>query len=178
SKAFVNGHPATAAMLREIGARLIEIHGQHASQSLLRPDGQRALLDARAGLGTLVRETGQAWARLREARAELEAAEAASRDLQLERERIAWQVDELDRLELAEGECQSLTEDHARLANAAEVIDAAQQASDALAGEVDAVSTRLHRILSRLRGFLDADPRLADVVEMLDSAAIQVDEAA
>lgn len=178
SKAFVNGHPATAAMLREIGARLIEIHGQHASQSLLRPEGQRALLDAHAGLGTLVRETGQAWARLREARAELEAAEAASRDLQLERERIAWQVDELARLEPAEGEWQSLTEDHARLSNAAELIDAAQQASDALAGEDDAVSTRLHRILSRLRGLLDADPRLADVVEMLDSAAIQVDEAA
>jgi DNA repair protein RecN (Recombination protein N) len=178
SKALVNGHPATAAMLREIGSRLIEIHGQHASQSLLRPEGQRALLDAHAGLGELLRQTGQAWARLREARAELEAAEAASRDNQLERERIAWQVDEIARLDPVAGEWPSLAEDHARLSHAAELIDAAQQASDALAGEDDAVSTRLHRILSRLRGLLGADPRLADVVEMLDSAAIQVDEAA
>src|SRR5512138_1892566 len=61
SKALVNGHPATAAILREIGSRLIEIHGQHASQSLLRPEGQRALLDAHAGLGELLRQTGQAW---------------------------------------------------------------------------------------------------------------------
>lgn len=178
SKALVNGHPATAAMLREIGSRLIEIHGQHASQSLLRPEGQRALLDAHAGLGELLRQTGQAWARLREARAELEAAETASRDNQLERERIAWQVDEIARLDPVAGEWPSLAEDHARLSHAAELIDAAQQASDALAGEDDAVSTRLHRILSRLRGLLGADPRLADVVEMLDSAAIQVDEAA
>ncbi|MEB2320160.1 MAG: DNA repair protein RecN [Pseudomonadota bacterium] len=178
SKALVNGHPATAAILRELGARLIEIHGQHASQSLLRPEGQRALLDAHAGLGALLRETGQAWARLREARLELEAAEANSREFQLERERIAWQVDEIGRLEPVAGEWESLSEDHARLSNAAELIDVTGQASEALAGDDGAISTRLHRILGRLRGLLDADPRLANVVEMLDSAAIQVDEAA
>ncbi len=178
SKALVNGHPATAALLREIGARLLEIHGQHASQSLLRPEGQRALLDAHAGLGELLRDTGRAWARLREARAELEAAEASSRDDQLERERIAWQVDEIGRLDPVAGEWETLSEDHSRLSHAAELIDAAQQASDALAGDDDAVSTRLHRILTRLRGLLGADPRLAETVEMLDSAAIQVDEAA
>ncbi len=178
SKALVNGHPATAAMLREIGAHLLEIHGQHASQSLLRPEGQRALLDAHAGLGTLLRETGQAWARLREARAELEAAEAGSREVQLERERIAWQVDEIGRIEPVAGEWETLSEDHERLSHAAELIDGAQQASDALAGDDEAISTRLHRILARLRALLGADPRLGDVVEMLDSAAIQVDEAA
>lgn len=178
SKALVNGHPATAAMLREIGARLLEIHGQHASQSLLRPEGQRALLDAHAGLGALLRETGHAWARLREARAELEAAEASSREIQLERERIAWQVDEIGRLEPVAGEWETLAEDHERLSHAAELIDGTQQAGDALAGDDDAISTRLHRILARLRSLLDADPRLDDVVQMLDSAAIQVDEAA
>src|SRR5690606_37446752 len=141
-------------------------------------EGQRALLDAHAGLGGLLRDTGQAWARLREARAELDAAEASSRDKQLERERIAWQGDEIGRLEPAPGEWEVLSEDHARLSHAAELIEGAQQASDALAGEEDAVSTRLHRILTRLRALLDADPRLAEMVEMLDSAAIQVDEAA
>ena len=50
SRALVNGQPATAALLREIGERLVDIHGQHAAQSLLRPDGQRLLLDAFAGL--------------------------------------------------------------------------------------------------------------------------------
>ncbi|MFA7503916.1 MAG: DNA repair protein RecN [Burkholderiaceae bacterium] len=178
SKALVNGHPTTAAMLRELGARLLEIHGQHASQSLLRPEGQRALLDAHAGLGALLRETGQAWARLRDARAELAGAEANSREFQLERERIAWQVDEIARLEPTADEWAKLSQDHERLSHAAELIDASQQASDALAGDDEAISTRLHRILGRLRGLLAVEPRLADVVEMLDSAAIQVDEAA
>lgn len=178
SRAFVNGHPSTAAMLRELGGRLLEIHGQHASQALLRPDGQRALLDAHAGLGALLHEVGQAWSRLRDARSALEAAEAGSRENQLERERVAWQVDELARASPVAGEWETLNADQLRLSHAAELLEGTRQASEALVEADDSVASRLHQMLAILRPLLRADERLADAVEMLDSAVIQIDEAA
>ena len=178
SRALINGNPATAALLREIGERLVDIHGQHAAQSLLRADGQRRLLDAYAALDDQTGAAGEAWARWRAMARELEAAETGQRELALERDRLAWQVGELDRLKLAPGEWQQLEDEQKRLAHAASLIEGARGAADALADDDDALAGRLHQILQRLRPLAAIDSRLDEVITMLDSAAIQVGEAA
>ena len=178
SRALVNGHPATAALLREIGERLVDIHGQHAAQSLLRTDGQRLLLDAFAGLDEQVLALGQAWAAWRELARGLEAAESGQRELALERERLAWQSEELGRLRLAPGEWETLNDEQKRLAHAASLIEGTRGAADALADSDEALSHRLHQIVQRLRPLASIDARLGEPLELLDGAAIQIDEAA
>ena len=178
SRALVNGNPATATLLRELGERLVDIHGQHAAQSLLRADGQRMLLDAYAGLGESVRAVGEAWAGWRGLARDLEAAEGGQRELALERERLAWQAGELERLRLAPGEWEQLNEEQKRLAHAAALIEGTRGAAEALADSDDAVSTRLHQLLQRLRPLAAIDERLREALELLDGAVIQVDEAA
>lgn len=178
SRALVNGNPATATLLRELGERLVDIHGQHAAQSLLRADGQRMLLDAYAGLGESVRAVGEAWTGWRGLARDLEAAEGGQRELALERERLAWQAGELERLRLAPGEWEQLNEEQKRLAHAASLIEGTRGAAEALADSDDAVSTRLHQLLQRLRPLAAIDERLREALELLDGAVIQVDEAA
>jgi DNA repair protein RecN (Recombination protein N) len=178
SRALINGTPATATLLRELGEQLVDIHGQHASQSLLRPDGQRLLLDAFGGLNEHARAVSVAWAAWRALARDLEAAETGQRELALERDRLAWQVGELERLRMAPGEWEALNEEQKRLAHAASLIEGTQGAADALADGDDALSRRLHQLLQRLRPLAAIDARLGEAVEMLDSAVIQIDEAA
>jgi hypothetical protein len=99
SRAFVNGHAATVAQLREIGELLVDIHGQHAHQSLLRAQSQRELLDAYAGAQDLAAQVAgahRAWADLRARHA---AAISDARALQSERETLTWKAGELSRLQ-------------------------------------------------------------------------------
>jgi DNA repair protein RecN (Recombination protein N) len=178
SRALINGHPATATLLREMGERLIDIHGQHAAQSMLRADGQRRLLDAFAGLDDDVRALGRLFAHWRGQAADLEAAESNERGLALERERLEWQVGELAQLKLAPGEWDALNAEQKRLANAAALIDGARGGAAMLADDDDALASRLHHLIQKLRPLAVLDARLANCVEMLEGASIQVDEAA
>jgi len=178
SRALINGQPATAALLREVGERLVDIHGQHAAQSLLRPDGQRLLLDAFAGLEAEVQAVAGAHADWRSAARDLDEAEQHSRELTLERERLEWQVSELAQLRLAPGEWEELGAEQKRLAHAASLIEGASDASQLLSESDDAVSARLHQLLSRLRPLAQIDERLQAALELLDGACIQLDEAA
>ena len=123
SRGFINGHTATINQLREAGERLVDIHGQHAHQSLLKAEFQRLVLDAHAGLTPLAQEVGEAyrdWQRLCRARLDHEH-NAAARDV--EREQLAWQVEELSRLALAPGEWEAIQSEHGRLAHAASLIE-------------------------------------------------------
>jgi len=178
SRALVNGHPATAALAREIGERLVDIHGQHAAQSLLRSDGQRLLLDSYAGLAAPARMVAEDFGRWRALARELEAAEHGGRELALERDRIAWQVEELGQLRLEANEWETLGVEQKRLAHAAALIEGASGAADALAESDQALSAQLHPIVQRLRSLAAIDPRLGEALAMLESASIQVDEAA
>ena len=102
SRAQINGHPATATQLREIGARLVEIHGQHAAQSLLRNDGQRSLLDR---IGHIpLQPLAKAHAQWRERTEQLESAPQGEREHALERARLQWQADQLDEVAPGSGE--------------------------------------------------------------------------
>src|SRR5262245_30517154 len=131
SRAFVNGTAATVQQLAEVSERLVDIHGQHAHQSLTKPAAQRALLDAHAGLEPLARDVAAAfreWQRLARARADYET-NAAARTA--ERDGIAWQVDELKKLGLKAGEWEGVQAEQTRLAHAASLIEGAQAAIEA-----------------------------------------------
>ena len=177
SRALVNGHPATVSQLREIGETLVEVHGQHASQSLLRPDGQRTLLDRFAGAAGELAALGQAHAAWRGLERELERARSGERELTLERERLQWQVDELAQVAPVPGEWEELAAEQKRLANAASLIEGARGLADSLADGDDAIADRLHAMQHRLRPLAAVDATLAPVLEMLETAAIQASEA-
>lgn len=178
SRAFVNGHTATVNQLREIGERLVDIHGQHAHQSLLKAEAQRQILDAHAGLVTLAgetRDTYREWQRLCRWRLDQET-NASARDA--ERERLDWQVEELARLQLAPGEWEAVQSEHGRLAHAASLIEGVRGAIDSLSESEGAALGVLSGTLSRLRPLTEFDGALRDTIVLLESGEAQLREAA
>jgi DNA repair protein RecN (Recombination protein N) len=176
SKAFINGVPVPVAQLREVGDFLVDIHGQHAHQLLLKPTAQRSLLDDFGGHD--VQPVANAHRLLREAQQLLDAAQSGAKALQLERERLAWQLDELDRLAPKAGEWAQIEAEHKRLAHSAALMQAAGEAVTALIERDNALTTELDTLHHNLSAQLAVDPRLKDVVQALDDARIQAKEAA
>ncbi|MEY4651447.1 MAG: putative repair ATPase [Pseudomonadota bacterium] len=176
SRAWINGVPATATQLREAGDRLVDIHGQHAWQSLTRPDAVRALLDAYAGTGTQALSTlWQAW---RAAQKTLADAQAAQDTLQRERERLAWQIGEVDKLAPGTDEWDELNASHTRLAHAQSLLDAAQSALDALQDEDGGATARLAQARTALQGQEHLEPDFAALAEVIASSLAQAEDAA
>lgn len=178
SRGFINGRAATAAQLREAGEFLVDIHGQHEHQSFTRAAAQRALLDGYGGLLDAVAEVAslhRAWQQKRENRVAFEANAAV---FAAEREQLEWQVKELAALKLGADEWPELTAEHSRLAHAASLIEAAQGAVDALAEGEGASLSQLSAVTTRLEGLVEHDPKLREILEALESARIQLQEAA
>ena len=177
SRAFINGSPATATQLRELGDLLLDIHGQHAWQSLTRPDAVRQLLDGYAQADTRpVRLAWQAW---REARQALDDARRAQDTLATERERLAWQIGELDKLAPGEQEWEELNTQHGRLSNAQALMDAAQQANALLEGDEQAGAlTLLARASQSLSELALVEPEFQALADVLASAQAQAEDAA
>ncbi|WYX60859.1 DNA repair protein RecN [Achromobacter xylosoxidans] len=177
SRAYINGTPATVAQLRELGDSLVDIHGQHAHQSLMRPEAQRDLLDAHGGHGELRQEVAQAWKQWRALARQLELAEKDAAGLAAERERLQWQVDELDRLGLAPDEWDALQSEHTRLSHSQSLLDGATQILDALDGEGDSAHHRLTAANQRIQQMLRHDTGLQGIYDELESARIAISEA-
>ncbi|MEN9539532.1 MAG: putative repair ATPase [Pseudomonadota bacterium] len=130
NRAWINGSPCTVGQLRELGEQLLDIHGQHAWQSLTRPASVRALLDAYGEIDTSNMQA--AWTEWRTAQAALASALASQDSLQSELERLQWQVGEVDKLAPTEHEWPELNAEHSRLAHAQALIEAAQAALGSL----------------------------------------------
>lgn len=177
SRAYINGTPATVAQLRELGDSLVDIHGQHAHQSLMRPEAQRDLLDAHGGHGELRQGVAQAWKQWRALARQLELAEKDAAGLAAERERLQWQVDELDRLGLAPDEWDALQSEHTRLSHSQSLLDGATQILDALDGEGDSAHHRLTAANQRIQQMLRHDTGLQGTYDELESARIAISEA-
>jgi DNA repair protein RecN (Recombination protein N) len=178
SRAFINGTAATLAQLREVGEMLVDIHGQHAHQLLMRPDAQRELFDTHAGLTETAATVTRAWKSWREKIQAVEHAQTRDRELQLERERLAWQLTELDKLSPQPGEWEEVNTEHRRLSHSANLIDGVQGALSALSESDEAMITHLASIVSKVRDLADIDPALNDVLAALEPAEIQLQEAA
>jgi len=178
SRAFVNGRAATLAQLGELGAKLLDLHGQHAHQALARGEAQRALLDAFGGQSSLVDAVGNAWRTWRDALARHERAADVEASLAAERELLEERRRALAELAMQPDEWVSLGAAQRRLANAAALIEASAQAEEAVSGADDAIAHRLARVVQQLTSASHDDAALADVVALLAPASIQLDEAA
>jgi len=178
SKAFINGAAATLAQLREVGEQLVDIHGQHAHQLLLRPDAQRLLFDAHAGLTQQAGAVAESWRAWRACVRQREAVEQQSREMQLERERLEWQVGELEKLAPQPGEWDEIQAEYNRLSHAAGLIEGSRAALDALSESDGSVLSALGSLVHRVGQLADLDPALRDVLAALEPAQLQAEEAA
>ena len=126
SKAFINGSAVTLAQLRELGESLIDVHGQHAHQSLLRPAAQLELLDEHGGLTTERNSVAAAFKAWKEAQTAREQAEQMAASAVAEQERLQWMVEELDAFAPQPGEWEEITAEHKRLSHAAGLLEGAR----------------------------------------------------
>ena len=178
SRAYLNGMPVTAGQLRELGEFLADIHGQHAHHALLKLDSQRQMLDAQSGLLALAREVAglfRAWQAARQSR---QAAEKNAEALSSERELLQYQEQELRALNFDLEAWSDLNQEHARLANAAALLEGAGSTLDALRDGDQPLAGEVSRLASRLGDLAAYDPEMGVVSELLSEATIRLEEAA
>ena len=176
SRAWVNGSAATVAQLREASAHLVEIHGQHAWQSLMRPSGARALLDEQAGVDTLALD--EAWRARRAALDALEQARTQADARARECERLQWQLAEIEKLAPHPQEWEALQGEHTRLSHAQSLLEAAREALETLTEGEPAVDTLLDRAAAALAEAGRHDPNLGAVAQVLRDAQAPLQDAA
>jgi DNA repair protein RecN (Recombination protein N) len=176
SRAWIAGSPATVAQLKELGEWLVDIHGQHAWQSLARPASVRALLDGYAGIDTAPLQ--RAWDTWRTRQQALEAARAQAGELERERERLAWQIGELDKLAPGDDEWDDLNAEHQRLAHAQTILDGVQSAIHALSDADDSAQSQVDRAVEALQAAAAYDERLGNALEVLQAAQAELADAA
>jgi DNA repair protein RecN (Recombination protein N) len=177
SKAFINGSAATLAQLKALGEYLVDIHGQHAHQSLSKAETQRELLDAFAEAQPLVvgvNEAFKAWSQAHKAHA---LAVMQSSVLAQERERLLWQTQDLEALQPKQGEWLDLSSRHSRLANAAELIIKTQSAVDTLVDSDHDILSQLAQIKNSLIKLSSLDDGLNETIDMLAAAETEISEA-
>jgi len=177
SRAYLNGSPVTVQQLREVAESLVDIHGQHAHQSLLRGEAQRALLDAHARLQPLLAEVAAAWRSWREARTMLDTASSGLEALTAEREQLDWQVRELQALGFSAEEWLALNDEHKRLAHAASLVEGVRFSLQVLAEGDAACQAQVGAVANRLECLSEYDPALSEVAFLVQSARTEISEA-
>jgi DNA repair protein RecN (Recombination protein N) len=178
SRAYVNGTPSPAQLLREIGEYLVDIYGQHAHQSLLKRDVQRSLLDDSGEYREIletVRNSYQDWSQADRELAEL-SGHGEDHDARLAL--LQYQVQELEALAPEPSETEALEEEHKRLANASRIMETAQKVLNLLSEDEAAISNGIDHVLHEMQGLLRFDQGLSPIAELLENASIQINEAA
>jgi len=176
SRGFINGRSATLQQMREVGEWLLDIHGQHAHQSLLRPAVQCDLLDGYASALALAQEVAELYRSWQAAhRRRIEASEQAGA-LQAERELLQFQHDELQVLDFDPALWVETQAEHARRSHAAALLEAAAFGVETLDEAETASLTQLNAVLVRLRDAANYDARLGDILKMLESAQAELQE--
>ncbi len=179
SKGFINGRPVAMQMLRELGELLVDIHGQHEHQSLLKRPAQRQVLDAYAGVTGAVAALAGHYQEISALQSRLDTLKQQTNDRAARIDLLRYQIQELQTLGLQTGELPQLEEEHARLANGAELLQGVQAIGHAL---YDADEGAVTQVLAQMIGKLDTlseyDAKLGDLTKLLSEAAIQIDEAA
>ncbi|MDB5932087.1 MAG: replication and repair protein RecN [Polaromonas sp.] len=175
SRAWINGSAVTATQLRDIAGPLVDIHGQHAWQSLTRPEAVRGLLDAYAGIST--EALGLRWQAWRQAQKALAQAQGAQDSLQRERERLAWQIGELEKLAPGPHEWEELNAQHGRLSNIQALRDAVQTAVDALQEADDNAVSLVGRAINALQNQEHIEHEFKGLAAVLNEALTQMEDA-
>lgn len=177
SRAFCNAQPVPVLLLKQIGEFLVDIHGQHAHHSLLRRPVMRAVLDEYGKTGKALASVAaayDAWRSLVRRREELT---QGADDVPSRIDLLRFQVDEISALGLSEDSLATLSAEHRRVAHAARLIEACELAADTAFSTDGSALDSTVRAAARLRSVVDIDPRIEAVAELLDSAAINLEEA-
>ena len=178
SRAFINGVPANLAQLRSIGQHLVDIHGQHAHQSLLKNSAQRELLDAHADNNRLLQTLAQQWKAWQSDIRQYKESQENAAQQNLERERLEWQLQEIAKLQLGKNEWENVSTEHNRLAHASSLLEGATQTLNTLDGEEQSLISELNSATQRIAQLLKNDPALQGIYDALESARIACVEAA
>ncbi|ARU31167.1 DNA repair protein RecN [Sulfuriferula sp. AH1] len=177
SRCFINGRAVSTQQLREAGEFLVDIHGQHAHQSLLKAAAQRELLDDYGRLNDLVRQVAQGYRYSRKLDEQLAALRADSSAVEVEREQLQWKTQELNALQFELAAWEELQNEHRRLANAVNLGDGVAFALDILSeGEATALE-QIHAVTSKLAALAEYDSELQATSDLIESAAVQLQEA-
>jgi DNA repair protein RecN (Recombination protein N) len=178
SRAFVNGRSVTLAQLRELGEQLVDIHGQHVHQRLVRPAEQRAILDEYGGHGALAAEVAVAWQAWRDAALRRREAERDVASLAERRASLAADLERLDALAFDPAEWEAVNDEHARLAHAESLTEATAAALATIEDGESALLSGLSSALSRLREAAAVDRAAREALELAEGAEAQLKEAA
>ena len=176
SRAWVNGTPATASLLGELGRMLVDLHGQHEHQTLLRRDEQRAILDAYAGNAALLAQVRASHAAVSGLRREAAELERRRREALQRADYLRFQADEIEAAALKPGEEDALEEEARRLSNSEELTSLSASLYDALAGSEGAVMGALAHLSRGVEQLIRIDPSQEPVRELLDTAYYAVQE--
>lgn len=178
SKSFINGRPVTLQSLQELGAGLVEIHGQHAHVQLLKSAEQRRLLDEAAGNAGLLDQVGGLYRRWRKVRDELERRAAAAKDRAAREELLRYQIDELEQHDSAGLDYPGLVEEHVLQANMGRILATGQSQLELLyEDERQSVNAALAQAVHALTELCQLAPGFEETVAMLGEAQVQVKEA-
>ncbi|MFB1490296.1 MULTISPECIES: DNA repair protein RecN [unclassified Thiocapsa] len=178
SRAYVNGRPATGTQLRDLGDLLVDIHGQHAHQSLLRANAQRDLLDAYGGHAVLAGSVAAAFRDYRALDQQLGALESARQERAERLDLLRFQVEELSGLGLSAAEIESFDREQRRLSHLGRLQETAARVLDLLSEAEPAISDQLRSAGSDLTDLAAIDPALTEPRDLLETAAIHAGEAA
>ena len=177
SRGFINGRLVTLQQLRAAGEKLVDIHGQHEHQSLLRSETQRDLLDNFSGSCELVKKVSTAYLRWQNLHQQRIIWEKNVAVFMKEKEQLEWQAHELATLNFSLDEWQVLQNDHSRLSHVVALVEAVQVSIETISeGEFTSL-TQVNSVISRLRNVLDFDTDLRTIIDLLESAQIQLQEA-
>ena len=178
-KCYINDRPVTLGSVRELGQCLVDIHGQHEHQSLLRAPVQRQILDNYAGIRAQVAELADGYRSIKTLSQRLASLEQNRKQQSDRLDLLKFQVNELNEAQIEEGEFRNLEAELQRLANAQELIEGMQETVSALyEAEQNSVSSVLGISLQKISALAEFDPRLKDAAELLASSLAQTDEAA
>ena len=177
SRAYINGTPAPLATLRELGEMLIDIHGQHAHQSLMHTAAQRQLLDEYAGLLGDSRELANLYRAWRSAREEYESLKRAGDDRAKRLDYLRFQIEELEAITTATESLQSLEAEQGRLAHAERLLTDCEAIIGMLSEQDPSVLQSLNRATNTLAELCELDAGLGETRELLETAGIQLEEA-
>lgn len=176
NRAWINGSPATAGVLGEVGRQLVDMHGQHEHQTLLRGDEQRAILDAYAGTAPLLGEVREAHERLRRAEHQLAELERRRRETEQQAEFLRHQAQEIEKASLKEDEEEALEEEANRLDHAEDLARLSGRLYQNLYAGEDAVVARLAELRRALDQLARIDPSQAELLELFEPAYINLEE--
>ncbi|MGK6328622.1 DNA repair protein RecN [Erwinia sp. DT-104] len=178
SRGFINGTSVPLSQLRDLGQLLIQIHGQHAHQLLLKPEHQKTLLDGYAGENGLMQEVAQSYRQWNQSCRVLAQHQQLSQEREARRELLQYQLKELNEFAPVAGEYEAIDEEYKRLANSGQLLSTSQQALMLLAdGEHTTLQNQLYTAQQLLSELVAMDDKLNGVCVMLDEAAIQISEA-